>query len=186
MTNNNYKNYLEAINEIIINNNNALKITINNNTAIKELQKANIAIPEDPFKIIINNNNVIKELQKVNIAIMDTLESMVNAEETAPTSDVETWKRGGSEEHEMVRIEFKINGNVVTRFVYEIDEIDFKKVPAIIMSCLNNGGGTIDIKKIGSIEIEYFDWDGKGAIFVNSDIEDLKQTYDRFMYLAEL
>lgn len=153
MTNNNYKNYLEAINEIIV-----------------------------------KNNNAIKELQRANMDLMNTFKSMVNAEATAPTSDgLETQRLwGGREQHEMVRIEFKVDGNVVTRLVYEIDRMDFKKVPNIIMSCLRNGGGTIDINKIGSIEIEYFDWDGKGAIFVNRDTESLINMYTRFMHIAEL
>lgn len=153
MTNNNYKNYLEAINEIIV-----------------------------------KNNNAIKELQRANMALMDTFKSMVNAEATDPTSDgLETLRLwGGREQHEMVRIEFKIDGNVVTRLVYEIDKIDFKKVPNIIMSCLRNGGGTIDINNTVSIEIEYFDWDGKGAVFVNRDTEALKKTYDSFMHIAEM
>lgn len=149
--NNNYKNYLEAINEIIV-----------------------------------KNNNAIKELQRANIALMDTFKSMVNDEATAPTSDGLETRRLRGDRHEMVRIEFKFNGNVVTRLVYEVDEMDFKKVPNIIMSCLNNGGGTIDINKIGSIEIKYFDWDGKGAVFVNSDTEALMRAYSRFMYIAEM
>lgn len=138
-------------------------------------------------EIIVKNNNAIKELQRANIALMDTFKSMVNDEATAPTSDgLETRRlRGRREEHEMVRIEFKFNGNVVTRLVYEVDAMDFKKVPNIIMSCLNNGGGTIDIKT-GSIEIEYFDWDGKGAVFVNRDTEALMRAYTRFMHIAEL
>ena len=149
MTNNNYKNYLEAINEIIV-----------------------------------KNNNAIKELQRTNMYLM----SMVNAEATAPTSDgLETRiLYGDREQHEMVRIEFKFDSNVVTRLVYEVDEMDFKKVPNIIMSCLRNGGGTIDINKIGSIEIEYFDWDGKGAILVNHDTEDLVKAYNNFMYIAKM
>lgn len=151
MTNN--KNYLEAINEIIV-----------------------------------KNNNAIKELQRTNMDLMETFKSMVNAEATAPTSDRLETRRlwGGREQHEMVRIEFKVDGNVVTRLVYEIDRMDFKKVPNIIMSCLRNGGGTIDINKIGSIEIEYFDWDGKGAVFVNRDTESLINVYTRFMHIAEL
>lgn len=149
---NNYKNYLEAIKEIIV-----------------------------------KNNNAIKELQRANIALMDTFKSMVNDEATAPTSDGLETRRlwGGRDEHEMVRIEFKFNGNVVTRLVYEVDAMDFKKVPNIIMSCLNNGGGTIDINT-GSIEIEYFDWDGKGAVFVNRDTEALMRAYTRFMRIAEM
>ena len=120
--------------------------------------------------------------------LMNTFKSMVNAEATAPTSDgLETRILcGDREQHEMVRIEFKIDGNVVTRLVYEIDSMDFKKVPNIIMSCLRNGGGTIDIYKIGSIEIEYFDWDGKGAILVNHDTEDLVKAYNNFMYIAKM
>lgn len=151
MTNN--KNYLEAINEIIV-----------------------------------KNNNAIKELQRTNMDLMETFKSMVNAEAIAPTSDGLETRRlwGGREQHEMVRIEFKVDGNVVTRLVYEIDRMDFKKVPNIIMSCLRNGGGTIDINKIGSIEIEYFDWDGKGAVFVNRDTESLINVYTRFMHIAEL
>ena len=149
MTNNNYKNYLEAINEIIV-----------------------------------KNNNAIKELQRTNMYLM----SMVNAEATAPTSDgLETRiLYGDREQHEMVRIEFKFDSNVVTRLVYEVDEMDFKKVPNIIMSCLRNGGGVIDIDNIGSIEIEYFDWDGKGAILVNHDTEDLVKAYNNFMYIAKM
>ena len=153
MTNNNYKNYLEAIN-----------------------------------KIIVKNNNAIKELQRANMDLMNTFKSMVNAEATAPTSDgLETRILcGDREQHEMVRIEFKFDSNVVTRLVYEVDEMDFKKVPNIIMSCLRNGGGTIDINKIGSIEIEYFDWDGKGAVFVNRDTESLVKAYTRFMHIAKM
>lgn len=153
MTNNNYKNYLEAINEIIV-----------------------------------KNNNAIKELQRANMDLMNTFKSMVNAEATAPTSDgLETRILcGDRENHEMVRIEFKFDSNVVTRLVYEVDEMDFKKVPNIIMSCLRNGDGTIYINKIGSIEIEYFDWDGKGAILVNHDTESLVKAYNSFMYIAKM
>lgn len=139
-------------------------------------------------KIIVKNNNAIKELQRANMDLMDTFKSMVNAEATAPTSDGLETRRlwGGREQHEMVRIEFKIDGNIITKLVYEIDRMDFKKVPNIIMSCLRNGGGTIDINNAVSIEIEYFDWDGKGAVFVNSDTEALKKTYDSFMHIAEM
>ena len=152
MTNNNYKNYLEAINEIIV-----------------------------------KNNNAIKELQRANMDLMNTFKSMVNAEATAPTYGLETRILcGDREQHEMVRIEFKFDSNVVTRLVYEVDEMDFKKVPNIIMSCLRNGGGVIDIDNIGSIEIEYFDWDGKGAIFVNRDTESLINVYTRFMHIAKM
>ena len=152
MTNNNYKNYMEAINEIIV-----------------------------------KNNNVIKELQRANMDLMNAFKSMVNAEATATTSDgLETRILcGDREQHEMVRIEFKFDSNVVTRLVYEVDEMDFKKVPNIIMSCLRNGGGTIDIN-IGSIEIEYFDWDGKGAILVNHDTESLVKAYNSFMHIATM
>lgn len=150
MTNNNYKNYLEAINEIIT-----------------------------------KNNNAIKELQRANIALMDTFKSMVNDEATAPTSDGIEIRRG-REEHEMVRFEFKFDGNVFTRLVYEVDEMDLKKVPNIIMTSLNNGGGTIDIGKFCSIEIEYFDWDGKGAVLVNHNTEILVRAYDRFMHIAKM
>lgn len=139
-------------------------------------------------EIIDKNNNAIKELQRANIALMDTFKSMANNEATAPTSDGLETRRlwGGREEHEMVRIEFKFDGNVVTRLVYEVDAMDFKKVPGIIMTYLNNGGGTIDINKIGSIEIEYFDWDGKGAVFVNRDTEALMRAYARFVRIVEM
>ena len=122
------------------------------------------------------------------MGLMNTFKSMVNAEATAPTSDgLETRILcGDREQHEMVRIEVKFDSNVVTRLVYEVDEMDFKKVPNIIMSCLRNGGSTIDINKIGSIEIEYFDWDGKGAILVNHDTEDLVKAYNNFMYIAKM
>ena len=151
--NNNYKNYMEAIN-----------------------------------KIIVKNNNAIKELQRANMDLMDTFRSMANAEATAPTSDgIEILRlRRGREKHEMVRIEFKFDNNVVTRLVYEVDEMDFKKVPDLIMTFLNGGGGTINIGYLCDIEIEYFDWDGKGAIFVNHDTESLVMAYNSFMHVAKM
>lgn len=179
MANNTYKN-LEAIEAIIIRNIEAIKEITMTNSTDKNLEVINA--------IIGRNHEAIKKLQTVNIALMYTFKSMVN-EETAPTSDgLETRRRlcGDHEEHEMVRFRFKFGDDVITRLAYKVDEMDFKKVPNIIMSCLRNGGGTININNTDSIEIEYFDWDGKGAIFVNSDTEDLKRAYTRFIHIAEL
>lgn len=130
---------------------------------------------------IIENNNKINELQRTNIALINMVEIMKTS--LVSLSDEFIPRH---EEKEMVKFEFKFGNNVVTRLMYEVDEMDFKKIPNIIMSCLNNGGGIIDINKIGSIEIEYFDYDGKGAILVNHDTEDLIRAYGSFMHIAEM
>lgn len=99
MTNNNYKNYLEAINEIII-----------------------------------ENNNTITELQRTNLALLNMVTFMSAAVESASESDIQRY-----ENHELVKFVFKFGNNTVTKLLYEVDELNVKKVPNIIMSYLNKG-----------------------------------------------
>lgn len=130
---------------------------------------------------IIENNNTITELQRTNLALINMVTFMSAAVEAASESDIPR-----HENHELVKFVFKFGDNVVTRLLYEVDELNVKEVPNIIMSYLNKGGGVIDIYNIGSIEIDYLEWAGKGAIFINHDTEDLVKAYNSFMHVAKM
>ena len=132
-------------------------------------------------RTIIENNNTITELQRTNLALLNMVTFMKAAVEAASESDIQRY-----ENHELVKFVFKFGNNTVTKLLYEVDELNVKKVPNIIMSYLNKGGGVIDIDNIGSIEIDYLEWDGKGAILVNHDTEDLVKAYNNFMYIAKM
>lgn len=132
-------------------------------------------------RTIIENNNTITELQRTNLALLNMVTFMSAAIEAASESDIHRY-----ENHELVKFVFKFGNNTVTKLLYEVDELNVKKVPNIIMSYLNKGGGVIDIDNIGSIEIDYFEWDGKGAIIINHDTEDLVKAYNNFMYIAKM
>lgn len=132
-------------------------------------------------RTIIENNNTITELQRTNLALINMITFMKAAVEAASESDIQRY-----ENHELVKFVFKFGNNTVTKLLYEVDELNVKKVPNIIMSYLNKGGGVIDIDNIGSIEIDYFEWDGKGAIIINHDTEDLVKAYNNFMYIAKM
>lgn len=132
-------------------------------------------------RTIIENNNTITELQRTNLALLNMVTFMKAAVEAASESDIQRY-----ENHKLVKFVFKFGNNTVTKLLYEVDELNVKKVPNIIMSYLNKGGGIIDIDNIGSIEIDYLEWDGKGAILVNHDTEDLVKAYNNFMYIAKM
>ena len=128
-------------------------------------------------RTIIENNNTITELQRTNLALINMVTFMSAAVEAASESDIQRY-----ENHELV----KFGNNTVTKLLYEVDELNLKEIPNIIMSYLNKGGGVINIDNIGSIEIDYFEWDGKGAIIINHDTEDLVKAYNSFMHIAKM